>query len=103
MGGGGGGGGNSKRTEIKVSKGREALLAASALGIKNGGISMRACNIIFWNLIIPILTYSTELWVLKQTDIDILDKLQRYAGKQIQRFPINTPNETSFRGLDGCA
>ena len=82
-----------------MSKGRKALCAASALGIKNGGISMRACNIIFWNLIIPILTYGAELWVLKQTDIDTLDKFQRYAGKRIQRFPKSTPNETSFRGL----
>ena len=60
---------------------------------------MRACNIIFWNLIIPILTYGAELWILKQSDIDILDKFQRYSGKRIQRFPKSTPNETSFRGL----
>ena len=60
---------------------------------------MRACNIIYWCLIVPILTYGSELWVLKQNDIDALDKFQRYAGKRIQRFPKWTPNETSFRGL----
>ena len=87
------------RTNDKISKGRRALSAASALGIKRGGLSIRACNIIYWSLIIPILTYGSEIWVLKQDDIDALDKFQRYSGKRIQRFPRYTPNETSFRGL----
>ena len=60
---------------------------------------MRACNIIFWCLIVPILTYGSELWVLKQCDIDELGKFQRYAGKRFQRFPKWAPNETSFKGL----
>ena len=37
--------------------------------------------------------------MLKQGDIDSLDKFQRYAGKRIQRFPRHAPNETCFRGL----
>ena len=87
------------RTEEKIGKARRALSAASSLGIKKGGISMRACNIIFWCLIVPILTYGSELWVLKQSDIDELDKFQRYAGRRFQRFPKWSPNETSCKGL----
>ena len=87
------------RTNEKISKSRRALSAASSLGIKTGGLSMHACNIIYWCLIVPIQTYGSELWVLKQVDIEALDKFQRYAGKRIQRFPKWTPNETSFRGL----
>ena len=87
------------RTEEKISKSRKALSAASSLGIKKGGFSMRACNIIFWCLIVPILTYGSELWVLKQCDIDELDKFQRYAGRRFQRFPKWSPSETSFKGL----
>ena len=71
----------------KISKARKALSAASAVGIKRGGLSIRACNIIYWSDIIPILTYGCEIWILKQSDIDALDKFQRYAGKRIQRFP----------------
>ena len=87
------------RTEEKIGKACRALSAASSLGIKKGGISMRACNIIFWCLIVPILTYGSELWVLKQSDIDELDKFQRYAGRRFQRFPKWSPNETSCKGL----
>ena len=47
----------SVRTEEKISKSRKALSAASALGIKHGGLSMKVCNIIYWSLIVPILTY----------------------------------------------
>ena len=88
-----------ERTDEKISKARKALSAASALGIKKGGLSIMACNVIYWCLIIPILTYGAELWILKQSDIDALDKFQRYAGRRVQRFPTHTPNETSFRGL----
>ena len=38
---------HSERTIEKVSKGRRALSAASGIGIKHGGISMKACNIVF--------------------------------------------------------
>ena len=89
----------TERTQEKISKSRKALSAASALGIKRGGISIRACNIIYCCLIVPILTYGAELWVLKQSDVEALDKFQRYAGRRIQRFPSSSPNETSFRGL----
>ena len=93
------GGHYTERTLNKISKSRKALSAASALGIKRGGLSMKACNIIYWSLIVPILTYGAELWILKASDIEALDKYQRYAGKRIQRFPKYTPNESSFRGL----
>ena len=87
------------RTLEKISKSRKALSASSALGIKHGGISMKACNILYWSLISPILTYGAEIWILKANDIEALDKYQRYAGRRIQRFPTFCPNETSFKGL----
>ena len=93
------GGVYTERTINKISKSRKALSAALALGIERGGLSMRACNVIYWCLIIPILTYGAELWVLKLSDIEALDKYQRYAGKRIQRFPKYTPNEVSYKGL----
>ena len=60
---------------------------------------MKACNVLYWSLIIPILTYGSELWFLKGSDIELLDKYQRYAGRRVQRFPAHSPSETSFRGL----
>ena len=62
---------------------------------------MKACSLLFWSLIVPIVTFASELWVLKDQDVEMLESFQRYAGKRIQRFSSNTPNETSFSALDG--
>ena len=89
----------SERTLEKIQKGRKALNASSGIGIKPGGVSMKACSLLFWSLIVPIVTFASELWVLKDQDIELLESFQRYAGKRIQRFSSSTPNETSFSAL----
>ena len=88
-----------ERTVEKVKKGRKVLNAAAGLGFKKGGLTMFTCNLIYWTVIVPTTIYGSELWILKQTDIDILDDFQRYAGRRIQRFPPRSPNETAFVGL----
>ena len=60
---------------------------------------MSTCNIIMWSVIIPIVTYASELWILKPKDVEILENFQRYAGKRLQRFPMDCPNECSYVGL----
>ena len=87
------------RTEDKIGKGRRSLNAATSLGIRKGGLTIYSCNIIYWCMIVPIVTYGCELWILKENDIESLDKFQRYAGRRIQRFPPHSPNEACFRGL----
>ena len=89
----------AERTQEKIQKGRKALNSASGIGIKAGGVSMRACSLLFWSLIVPIVTFASELWVLKDQDIDALEGFQRYAGRKVQRFSTCTPNETSFTAL----
>ena len=89
----------SNRTIDKVKKGRKTLNAASGIGLKRGGLSMKACSFIFWSLIIPVTTFASELWVLKDNDVQLLEDFQRYAGRRVQRFPSCSPKETSFIGL----
>ena len=60
---------------------------------------MKVCSFIFWSLIVPIVTFASELWVLKDNDVRLLEDFQRYAGKRVQRFPYFTPNETFYTGL----
>ena len=93
------GGDNSNRTIEKIKKGRTTLNAASGIGLKRGGLTMRVCSFLFWSLIVPIVTYASELWVLKDEDVRLLDEFQRYAGRRVQRFPYHTPNETAFSAL----
>ena len=88
-----------ERTTDRISKGRKALNAASSIGIKRNGVSTNACNLIFWSMIIPMVTYGAELWVMKDKDIELLDIFQRHAGRKIQRFGKRSPNETCFTAL----
>ena len=90
---------STERVEDKTSKGRRALFAASSIGIKKGGINMMSANIVIWSMIIPIVTYAAELWILNQKEIEKLDEFQRFAGRRIQRFHKRSPKETSFAGL----
>ena len=90
---------SSKRTMEKIKKGRRTLNASTGLGIRKGGLSMNTCNVIIWSVVVPIITYASEIWVMKNDDVKMLDEFQKYAGKRVQRFPLDTPGETSFIGL----
>ena len=87
------------RTEEKVCKARKALCAMSGIGIKSGGVTMRVCNLMYHTILIPIITFAAELWVMGDNDIGALDSFQRYAARKFQRFSQRTPRETSVRGL----
>ena len=48
------------RTEDKISKDRRGLCAAASLGIRKGGLNMVTCNLIYWSMIIPKVTYAVK-------------------------------------------
>ena len=90
---------NTERTKDKISKGRKALNAAAGLGLKPGGLSICACGMIFWTMVVPIITFASELWVLSDEDVGLLEDFQLYAGRRIQRLHQRAPRETSYIGL----
>ena len=74
--------------EENIGKGRRALNAASGLGIRKSGISMKKCNLIFWTIVMPIITlFGCEIWQFNDRDIENLQYFQKYAGRRVQRFP----------------
>ena len=88
-----------ERTAEKISKGRKALNAASGLGLKPGGLTIQACSLLFWSMVIPITTYACELWVMSDEDIKLLEDFQVYSGRRVKRFHQSSPRETSYAGL----
>ena len=90
---------DNERVEEKIGKGRRALNAASGLGIRKCGISMKTCNLIFWTIVMPIITFGCEIWQLNDKDTENLQSFQRYAGRRVQRFPKRSPNSSSYYGL----
>ena len=89
----------NSRVSEKVSKARRTLNASSGLGVRKNGLSMRACNIIFWSVVVPVLSFGSEIWYLSESDMESINSFQRFAGRRIQRFPFRTPNSSSFYGL----
>ena len=85
------------RTEDRISRGRRAFNAVASVGIKSKGVNMAVCNILFWSIIAPIVTYGSEIWVLQPDERDLLRKFQRYVCRRCQRFPPRSPNySTTF-------
>ena len=91
--------GDNERVDEKVGKARRALNAASGLGIRRNGLSMKTCNLIFWTIVIPTLTFGSEIWKVTDEDVEKLQSFQRYAGRRVQRFPKRSPTSTSYYGL----
>ena len=60
---------------------------------------MYTCNTIFWQVVIPTVTFGSEVWINSEKDEELLLGFQRYAGKRVQRFPQRSPNSTSYFGL----
>ena len=90
---------NMPRTLERVSKAGRAFNAVAALGIKKGGINMSTCSILYWSIIVPIVTYGSELWVLKGEEVEELRKFQRYIGRRCQRYPKRSPNYSAYSPL----
>ena len=80
-------------------KGRKALNASTGLGIRKNGLNMGTCSVIFWQVVVPTVTFGSEVWVCSENDNDLLLSFQRYAGRRVQRFPFRAPNSSSFYGL----
>ena len=87
---------NSMRVEEKISKGRKTLNASTGLGIRKNGLNKITCNTVFWQVVVPTVTFGSEVWVNSDEDEELLLSFQRYAGKRVQRFPQRSPNSTSY-------
>ena len=80
------------RTEEKISKGRRAFHALTSVGIKKRGVNMSVCSKLFWSIVIPIVTYGCEIWVMKGDEVAELRKFQHYIGRR-------SPNHSSYSAL----
>ena len=90
---------DNQRVEDKLSKGRRTLNAASGLGIRKNGLTLKTCNLIFWTIVVPTITFGSEIWYVSDSDLEKLQCFQRYAGRRVQRFPKRSPSCSSYYGL----
>ena len=57
------------------------------------------CSIIYWSIVVHIVTFGSEIWCLSETDHEKLISFQIHIGKHIQRFPPSALNCCSFYDL----
>ena len=85
--------------EERISKGRRTLNATSGLGIRNNGLTIYACCIIFWCIVMPIATFGAELWILDDKGIQLLESFQVFVGRRIQRLFSKSPRVSAYFSL----
>ena len=85
--------------EERLSKARRALNAASGIGIRKNGLNIASCSILFWSIIVPIATFGSELWILNDKTVKLLEKFQHFVWKKIQRLYPRSPNACAYYGL----
>ena len=90
---------DNERITEKISKGRRVLNATTGIGIRKNGLTLGVCNLIFWTIVVPTLTFGCELWTVGDEDCDRLQAFQRYASRRLQRFPLRSPSSSSYFGL----
>ena len=57
---------------------------------------MKTCATLFWSIVIPVVSFGCELWILKNNEIEMLRKFQRQIGQKCQRFPNRSPNHSAY-------
>ena len=87
------------RTEDRISRGRRAFNAIASIGIKKDGVCFNVCSNVYWAIIVPIVSYGSELWVLQPDENELLSKFQRYVSRRCQRFPKRSPNFSAVSPL----
>ena len=77
----------------KISLGRKTANSLIVAGLHwGGGLKATLGGHIWSTFVIPRLLYGLEALLLKQKDIDSLEKIQRKCLKQIQGIPDKTSN-----------
>ena len=59
---------DTTRVEEKIFKGRKTLNASSGLGIRKKGLTLITCNMTFWQVVVPTITFGCEVWVPTDKD-----------------------------------
>ena len=72
---------------------------ATSMGVVKGGLNLNTCCMIYWTVVFPTLSFGSEIWVLKDKDIDLLKGCQRFAARRLQRLHPRSINSTCISCL----
>ena len=78
---------------------RRAFNAILNSGVKRKGLNISVISTLFWSIVVPVVTYGSEVWVMKGDKLDMIRKFQRYVGRKSQRFHQQSPNFSAYTPL----
>ena len=87
------------RTVEKIVKAKKVLNMSTNMGVVKGGLNLNTCCLIYWSVVFPTLSFDSEIWVLKDKDIELLRGFQRYAARRLQRLHQRSINSTCMSCL----
>ena len=80
-----------KRTRASIQKGRNAFHAMIGYGVKPLGMNPITAISLYRKIILTSVLYGCEIWNnLSTTEINKIDKFQRYIVKRVQGLPVRT-------------
>ena len=71
----------------------------AGMGVRKNGLTMATCHIMFWTIIVPAALYGSEIWILNNRSIALIESFQMYVCKRMQRFYAKVPNAPSLYAL----
>ena len=77
--------------ERMIGKARKAMMAAWAMGMREGRLPVDDCDRVWKTLVRPMLEYGAEVW--GDVRWEEAERLQREMGKMILRSPVYIANE----------
>ena len=85
--------------DARIGTARSLLYCARGIGSKNVPVAPAILSKVYWNVIIPKLTYGFEVYPVDETGIKNLEFAHRQNCKLIQGLPVNTPTPATYATL----
>ena len=84
------------RVEEKISKGRKTLNASTGLGIRKNGLNMGTCNLIFWQVVVPTVTFGSKVWICSEKDEELLLNFSTLCWQEGATVPAKSTKRQQF-------
>ena len=74
-------------------KGKAILFSLTRLGVRPNALNPKTASNIWSKIALPSFTYGCQLWRMNVSNIDNIERTQKYVAKIVQSIPMRTHDE----------